>query len=431
MTTVDLKQAYRKDLTENFPDELTVTLGTTSLIYRKRLFNLPDAEGKLVQSGLRYGENPDQPAALYRLVNGNLVIAGVEYVGPDKPLVSSLGETDDSLYGCRKHPSKTNLTDVDSALAILRHLSAEPAAVIVKHNNPSGAAADATLAGAFHKAFEADRVAAFGGALVVNRPLDLAAAKAMSDRYMEVVAAPDYEEGVVGLLAKRPDLRIFRIPNIHKLSERRHEPFLDIKSLIDGGLVLQQSALNKILSPGDFKPAQAEEKGEKIVSARQPDERETQDLLFGWAVEQGVISNSVLFVKNKVTAAIGCGQQDRVGVVAIAAYKARRNYAEHLSFFHHGLSFSELEHAVAAGSVPKQAVTELLRQVEETCGGLKGSVMVSDAFFPFRDAVDEAIKQGVVAIAHPGGSLRDFESLKAANESDVAMVFTGQRAFKH
>ncbi|MDR1297202.1 MAG: IMP cyclohydrolase [Deltaproteobacteria bacterium] len=432
MSATDLKSVYKKDLTENFPDELTITLGGTTLRYEKRLFNLPGSDGRVVQSGLRYGENPDQPAALYRLVNGNLSIAGVEYVGPGGGLVSSAGSDDENvLFGCRKHPSKTNLTDVDSALGIVRYLDDDPAAVIVKHNNPSGAAQADSLDKAFHLAFEADRVAAFGGALVVNKPLDKTTALMMTERYMEVVAAPDYEEGVAAVLAKKPDLRVLRVPGIEKLSEYRHRHFLDVKSLLDGGLVLQQSALSKILKPGDFQKAWAMVDGQKIESVREPTASEIRDLLFGWAVEQGVVSNSVVFVKNRVTVGIGCGQQDRVGVVRIAVFKARRNYAEHLSVLTYGLGFADLRGRAEEGSKPREAVDDIRRQVDEARGNLMGSSMVSDAFFPFRDAPDAAIAQGATALAHPGGSLRDAESLLAANEAGAAMVHTGQRAFKH
>jgi phosphoribosylaminoimidazolecarboxamide formyltransferase/IMP cyclohydrolase len=434
MNSIDIKNVYKKDLAEDFPDQLTIKLGDTELKYKKRLFSLPDKQGGVVKSGLRYGENPDQQAALYRLVNGNLLLAGLKFVGPDRGLVSAIGDNEaDGMFGCRKHPSKTNLTDVDSALAIIRYLPDEPTAVIVKHNNPSGAAMDPNLSLAFQKAFEADRVAAFGGALVVNRSLDIDTATLMIDRYMEVVAAPDYEEGVLDILSKKPDLRIFKITDIARLKEYAFLRFLDIKSLIDGGLILQHSALNRILTTSDLTTAFADHENKRLESTRKPTEAEYQDLLFGWAVEQGVVSNSVLFVKNKVTVGIGCGQQDRVGVVEIAVFKARRNYAEHMAFSNHGLTLTELAQATGNGSKPNEALADILKQVDDECGNLKGSSMVSDAFFPFRDAVDKAIKEGCTAIAHPGGSLRDFESILAANEvtPPVAMVFTGQRAFKH
>ncbi|MDR1657638.1 MAG: IMP cyclohydrolase [Deltaproteobacteria bacterium] len=426
---------YRRDLTENFPASLTIQFGHNQLIYEKTLFSLPDGQGGQLESGLRYGENPDQPAAMYRLINGNLSVAGVKYVGPVDALVSSLGVAGSSstVHGSRKHPSKTNLTDIDSALGILRYLPQQPAAVIIKHNNPSGAAWGNSAGEAFDKAFEADRVAAFGGALAVNRPLDRQTASLVNQKYMEVVAAPDFEEGALDILAGKPDLRIFKIPAIDRLSSFQALHYLDFKSLIDGGLIIQRSAANQILSAADFKPAAAVNGGQTLTSLRTPTPQEAADLLFGWAVDQGVISNSVLFVKNGVTVGIGCGQQDRVGVVAIAAFKARRNLAESICYRRHSINFDVLKKQVETGLTSREALVSIEEKVSEECGGLKGSSMVSDAFFPFRDAVDLALAQGVTAIAHPGGSLRDFESIEAVNSVNppVAMVFTGQRAFRH
>ncbi|MDR2339955.1 MAG: IMP cyclohydrolase [Deltaproteobacteria bacterium] len=427
---------YRKVLTDNFPTEITITVGDQSLTYRKELYAIPDEGGNPRTEGLRYGENPGQEAALYRLVRGNLSIAGVEYIGPGKALVSGLGDMDPNssiMYGARKHPSKTNLTDVDSALNVLRYLSDTPAAVIVKHNTPCGAALGPTLYDAFSKAFEADIVAAFGGAAVVNRPLDKETAGLMASRYMEVVAAPEYEDGAVAILSKKPDLRIFKIKNIGRIREYAHERFLDIKSLMDGGIVIQQSPLNAILKTSDFLPATCEFKGETYSAKRAPTQAELEDLLFGWAVEQAVVSNSVLFVKDKVTVSIAGGQQDRVGVVEIAAHKARRNLKERLCYKKHGLSFQDLEKKLAENPGLKDDLKLFEHDSESAKGGIPGSSLVSDAFFPFRDALDVAIKDGISAVVHPGGALRDWESIVAANEANppVAMVFTNQRAFKH
>ncbi|MDR1546672.1 MAG: IMP cyclohydrolase [Deltaproteobacteria bacterium] len=431
--TKDLRRVYRIDLTEHFPPELRVQLGEVELVYEKVFFDLPGENGRQTRSGLRYGENPDQEAALYRLVNGHLALAKLKFVGPeDGKLISALGSAEAPIFGSRKHPSKTNLTDVDSALAVLKWLAPAPAAtVIVKHNNPSGAALGATPAEAFHRAYEADRVAAFGGAAVFNQPLDRTAAGLIGQRFLEVVAAPDFEEGVLELLLKKPDLRLFRIDGLARLAAWRPLRFLDIKSLIDGGLILQHSPINRILTPEDFLPAQAGQGEQALESARRPTEAEYRDLIFGWAVEQGVTSNSVLFVKDGATVGLGCGQQDRVGVVEIAAFKARRNYAESLAFARCALSLGELELAAASGGRAHDDLLEIRHQVEVDRGNLAGSSMVSDAFFPFRDAVDRAIEQKVSAIAHPGGALRDRDSIEACNQAGVAMVFTGQRAFKH
>jgi phosphoribosylaminoimidazolecarboxamide formyltransferase/IMP cyclohydrolase len=156
-------------------------------------------------------------------------------------------------------------------------------------------------------------------------------------------------------------------------------------------------------------------------------------MLFGWQVEQGITSNSVIYVKNGVTVGIGTGEQDRVGVAEIAVYKAYTKYADALCFQRHGIPFKDLELMVQKGEKDQALTMAIDMETKEDMGGLIGSTMVSDAFFPFRDGVDVGIKEGIRAIVQPGGSLRDFEVIEACNEADpqVTMVFTGQRAFKH
>ena len=428
---------YRQIIHEHFPDQLTLKLGETTLVYHKQRYQIKHEAGGNTMGGLRYGENPDQQAALYRLVNGHLSLAGVKYVGPDDALVSSLGEGDPAvnmMFGCGKHPSKTNMTDVDAGLGILRYLSDQPAAVIIKHNNPSGAARAVSLKKAFQGAWNADPLAAFGGALVVNRAVDKLSAKLMAERYLEVVAAPDFEEGALDILLRRQDLRIFKIKRIDQLKNYAARRYLDIKSLMDGGLIVQQSAVNVIKKAEDFLPAAAERHGRVFRAQRQPTARETADLLFGWAVEQGVTSNSVLFVKNGATLAIGAGGQDRVGIVEVTILKAYRNFLESLCRKTLGLPFKELELAATRGGEEFKNRKEEFQAVAQAAqGGLRGAVMVSDAFFPFRDGVDAALKHGVRAIAHPGGSINDHEVIEAVNQARprAAMVFTGQRAFRH
>jgi phosphoribosylaminoimidazolecarboxamide formyltransferase/IMP cyclohydrolase len=303
----------------------------------------------------------------------------------------------------------------------------------MKHNNPSGVAVGTLLVDAYGKANMADRIAAFGGALVVNRPLDKATAQMVSENYLEVVAAPEYEEGTVEILKSRKNLRIVRVPRMDRLAEYRNSRFVDFKSLIDGGLVVQQSSLNSIATKKDFKKATAAYKGKTYVIEREPTEEEYADMIFGWAVEQGVSSNSVLFVKKGVTVGIGTGEQDRVGVAEIAAFKAYTKYADALCFRKYGIPYKTLEMEIDHGRRDLAAKKEIDHQAQEARGGIKGSVMISDAFFPFRDGADVGIKEGVTAIVHPGGSDRDFESIQACNEArpKVTMVFTGQRAFKH
>jgi len=423
----DLKKMYSTMAEDPFPSELVIKLGDAELAFAKRTWTI-DGENK----GLRYGENPDQPAALYAPVSGRLTLGGVEFRGPGDGLVCAA--TEEHLLQAGKHPGKINLTDVDNGINILQYLSAKPAVVILKHNNPCGAAwSDKGLEAAFTTAFAADRIAAFGGVVVVNRTMDAATAKHIASVYMEVVAAPDYEPKALELLKTKKNLRIFKLPGLAQLDKLVGQPFLDIKSLADGGLVLQFSFRNRILSAGDFLPAQATDADGATIIARSPTPQEAEDLLFAWAVEAGVSSNSVIFAKNGATVAIGTGEQDRVGVVELTVHKAKTKYADNLAFTEHGLSLYELTHKADSGGEAQVKLVDIIRRTEEAIGGLAGSVVVSDGFFPFRDGVDLCIKAGVTAIAQPGGSIRDAEAVAACNEAEpqVAMVFTWQRSFRH
>jgi phosphoribosylaminoimidazolecarboxamide formyltransferase/IMP cyclohydrolase len=208
---------------------------------------------------------------------------------------------------------------------------------------------------------------------------------------------------------------------------------VDFKSLIDGGIIVQQSPLNRIRSAKDFLPATAEYKGKTYTIARRPTEEEYADMLFGWQVEQGVSSNSVIYVKDGVTVGIGTGEQDRVGVAEIAVYKAYTKYADWQCFKRHGIPYKDMELKVRKGEKDRSVLQEIDAETKQAKGGLIGATMVSDAFFPFRDGVDVGIKEGIRAVVQPGGSMRDFEAIEACNEANpqVTMVFTGQRAFKH
>ena len=221
--------------------------------------------------------------------------------------------------------------------------------------------------------------------------------------------------------------------SIDRLAEYRPTRFVDFKSLMDGGIIVQQSSLNAVGSKKDFQKATAIYKGKTYAIEREPTEGEYADMIFGWAVEQGVTSNSVLFVKDGQTVGIGTGEQDRVGVAEIAVFKAYTKYADALSFRRYGIPYKTLEMEIAQNRRGAEDKEEIDRRTKEDRGGIRGSVMISDAFFPFRDGVDVGIKEGVTAIVQPGGSDRDFESIQACNEArpQVSMVFTGQRAFKH
>ena len=428
----DLKKMYKTIMDDDFPDEMTIKIGEQALFYKKRAWKILDEKtGELIEKGLRYGENPDQQAALYELVNGNLVLGDCKYIEPGNGLVSGITETD--MIQAGKHPGKTNLTDLDNALNILKFLFDRPAATIMKHNNPCGVAYGKTVAEAYDRANMADRIAAFGGCLVVNRAIDKTAAEMVSSNYLEVVGAPDFEEGVIEILAKRKNLRIVRINKIDQLGKYRSSRFLDFKSLIDGGIIVQQSPINRIRTKDDFMSAKSLYKGKEYVIERRPTEKEYDDMLFGWDVEQGVTSNSVIFVKDGVTVGIGTGEQDRVGVAEIAVFKAYTKHADTLCYKRYGVPYKTFELEASQGKRDIAVLREIDEETKRGKGGLIGSTMVSDAFFPFRDGVDVGIKEGITAIVEPGGSERDFESIEACNEADpkVTMAFTGQRAFRH
>lgn len=419
----NIKLKYKTIMDDHFPDEMKISFGSQTLTYKKKTWKIPDSNGDLIEKGLRYGENPGQEAAMYELVAGNLELGGCRFIDPMNGMVSALTET--QMIQAGKHPGKTNLTDVDNALNILKFLMKQPACAIMKHNNPSGVAVDSSISGSYFKANMADRIAAFGGAAVFNRPVDREAAELIASNYLEVVAAPDFEEGSVNILKGRRNLRILLIPRMDRLEGFCDQRFIDFKSLNDGGIIVQQSPINNIRSSKDLLPAKATYNGADYIIERPPTERELSDMVFGWAVEQGVTSNSVIYVKDGCTVGIGTGEQDRVGVAELAVIKAKVKLRDRLCFSRYGKPFNEMDDA--------QVRQELDHEVDVLKGGLIGSIMVSDAFFPFRDGVDVGIKMGVSAIVHPGGSDRDYESIQACNEANpkVSMMFTNQRAFRH
>ncbi len=413
----DLKQAYRTMSGDPFPGRIEIAFvwddERSTLVYVKVSW-VVDGERR----GLRYGENPGQPAALYKLVNGNLVLGEVTTIAPGRYLVSDV-----ELLQSGKHPGKINLTDADNALNILRYLTETPAVAIMKHNNPSGVALADSLVDAYLKADLADHVAAFGGCIALTRPVDLATAEAISTRYAEVVVAPEYEPGAVGILARRQNLRIMRVGNAARLAEFASEQFVDFKSLVDGAVIAQLSYVPELRTRAELKPAETVHDGRAYRVEREPAEREVQDLLFGWLVEAGVTSNSVLYVKDLATVGIGTGEQDRVGVAEIARDKAYRKLADRLAFERHGLIYGDLRDETARGAIDAE--------VAERHGGLRGAVMVSDAFFPFRDGVEVGLREGVTAVIQPGGAQNDYQVIEACNEAGATMVFTGQRSFRH
>ena len=413
----DLKKMYRTIMDDHFPPKMEISFvdpdKRQTLFYDKVSWTIDN-----IQKGLRYGENPGQEAALFKLVNGNLVLGETESIQPGQYLASDI-----ELLQSGKHPGKTNLTDADNSLNILRYFPDKPTVVIVKHNNPCGVARSDTLEDAYQKANMADRVAAFGGCIAVNRAVDRATAEAIIQQYAEVVVAPDFEEGVMGIFSKKKNLRVIRIGNIERLQDFVGQRCVEFKSLIDGGIIAQWSFVPEARTRAGLKLAECEYKGKHYRIQREPTDQEYSDMLFGWLVESGITSNSVIYVKDQVTVGIGTGEQDRVGVAEIARDKAYRKLADRYCFDLYGIPYNDLKDNDKKAEIDDKVAVEK--------GGLIGAAMVSDAFFPFRDGVDVGLKEGVTSVIHAGGSENDYQSIEACNEVGATMVYTGQRSFKH
>jgi len=271
-----------------------------------------------------------------------------------------------------KELSYNNLADADAAWECVRQFD-QPACVIVKHANPCGVAEGASCADTYEAAYATDPTSAFGGIIAFNRTLDAATAKAILDRqFVEVLIAPDYEEAALDYAKKKANVRVLRIPH----GEGKNN--FDVKR-VGSGLLMQTA---------DIREVTRDEL--KVVTKLAPTEEQLGDLLFAWRVAKFVKSNAIVYAKNKQTVGVGAGQMSRVYSARIAGIKA-----------------------TDAGLV------------------VPGSVMASDAFFPFRDGIDAAAEAGIKAVIQPGGSMRDAEVIAAADEHGIAMVFTGVRHFRH
>jgi len=218
----DLKKMYKTIVEDPFPAKMEISFveeggERQTLFFEKSNWLIPGEGNK----GLRYGENPGQPAALYKLVNGNISLGEVETIKPGMYLASDV-----ELLQSGKHPGKINITDADNALNILRYFPDKPTVAIVKHNNPCGVARDASLEKAYRKAFFSDRIAAFGGAIALNRPVDKPTCEAILEQYAEVVLAPEFEAGVMEMFGKKKNLRVMRIKNILRLEQWQRQVFV-------------------------------------------------------------------------------------------------------------------------------------------------------------------------------------------------------------
>lgn len=303
---------------------------------------------------LRYGENPHQAAGLYR-----------ERGRPASGLAGA-----QVLQG--KALSYNNLLDADAAWQALRRLGAStPACVIVKHSNPCGAALGADAAAAFRAALACDRTSAFGGIIALNREIDAALARAITERFVEVLLAPAASAEALKILAAKPNIRLI-VPAESAPAE------LELRAIAGAWLVQQAD------------PATSAEADWSAPTQRAPSEAELADLRFAWSVVRSVRSNAIVYAHNRATIGIGAGQMSRVDAARIGAWKARDA----------GLS-------------------------------LDGGVMASDAFFPFADSIETAAEHGIRAVIQPGGSMRDQEVIDACDRHDIAMVLTGRRHFLH
>jgi phosphoribosylaminoimidazolecarboxamide formyltransferase/IMP cyclohydrolase len=301
-----------------------------------------------LRTSIRYGENPHQRGALY----------AVE-AGP--------GPLGDAVVLQGKEMSFNNWMDAEAARAMAATFDG-PAAAIVKHLNPCGVALGTTLAEAYGRALDCDRVSAFGGIVAFNGEVDEVAARAMAEVFTEVVIAPAHTEEALAAFAERQNLRVVR-------AAPPGPPVLEIRP-IDGGALLQEQ--DRVTETRDDM---------RVVTSREPTEHQWEDLLFGWKVAARVTSNAIVLTSGLATVGIGAGQMNRLTSVHIAT----RNAGDRA----------------------------------------RGSVLASDAFFPFRDGLDAAAEAGIAAVIQPGGSVRDDEAIAAAEEHGIPMVFTGRRHFRH
>ncbi|MFH0799389.1 MAG: bifunctional phosphoribosylaminoimidazolecarboxamide formyltransferase/IMP cyclohydrolase [Pseudomonadota bacterium] len=317
---------------------------------------------------LRYGENPHQRAAFYRDAAATL-----------EPSLASARQ----IQG--KELSYNNIMDADAAIAAVRDLSDKPfAAVIVKHANPCGAAvSDKSLAGAYAKAFACDPTSAFGGIIALDRTVDRKAASAIVETFYEVIAAPGFDAGALAVLSQKKNLRLLEVPGLDRPFKVHGFSFRKVV----GGLLLQE----RDSSCEDIRKS-------KVVTRRAPSETEWDGLEFAWRICKHVKSNAIVYAAADRTLGIGAGQTSRVDSSKIAAMKMQ---------------------------------SMLGPRSHESKAERRAIAVASDAFFPFRDGIDEAARAGATAIVQPGGSVRDEEVIEVADKHGMAMIFTGVRHFRH
>ena len=310
---------------------------------------------------LRYGENPHQSAAFY-------------VTGEARPGVATATQ----IQG--KELSYNNINDTDAAFEAVAEFD-DPAIVIVKHANPCGVAVGTSLRDAYERAYNCDRVSAFGGIVACNRPLDGETAAKIAEIFTEVVIAPDADAAAREVFAAKKNLRLLTVGGLPDPTTPARTP-----KFVSGGFLLQDRDGGRI-SAADL----------TVATTRQPTEDELRDLMFAWRVAKHVKSNAIVYARDSATVGIGAGQMSRVDSTRIAARKA-------------------------------EDMAEAMGLAEPLT---RGSVVASDAFFPFADGVVTAAEAGATALIQPGGSMRDDDVIAAANDLGLAMVFTGMRHFRH
>ena len=302
-------------------------------------------------SEMRYGENPHQAAAAYKIS----------------------GDSSNSVLNAKIHQGKklsyNNIMDADAAFSCLKEFE-ETACVIVKHANPCGVSKGENMLEVYKQAFNADSLSAFGGVIAMNKQCDELVAKEISKVFVEIVLAPSFTKEALEIFSTKKNLRVLEVGNI-----KPREKLLEVRNVV-GGIIVQETDTS-VIQKQDL----------KTVTTAKPSDSEVETMLFGWKVLKHIKSNGILIVKNNTTVGVGAGQVSRVDSVDIAMKKSGKN--------------------------------------------IQGSILCSDAFFPFRDSIDKISNSGIKAVLQPGGSVRDDEVIEACNEHGIAMVFTGQRCFKH
>ena len=302
-------------------------------------------------SDMRYGENPHQAAAAYKIS----------------------GDSSNSVLNAKIHQGKklsyNNIMDADAAFSCLKEFE-ETACVIVKHANPCGVSKGENMLEVYKQAFNADSLSAFGGVIAMNKQCDELVAKEISKVFVEIVLAPSFTKEALEIFSTKKNLRVLEVGNI-----KPREKLLEVRNVV-GGIIVQETDTS-VIQKQDL----------KTVTTAKPSDSEVETMLFGWKVLKHIKSNGILIVKNNTTVGVGAGQVSRVDSVDIAMKKSGEN--------------------------------------------IQGSILCSDAFFPFRDSIDKISNSGIKAVLQPGGSVRDNEVIEACNEHGIAMVFTGQRCFKH